>query len=153
MTDITLYLDKLFPNPKCELEYEKDYELLIAVMLSAQTTDKRVNMVTRVLFNKYNSLESLANANLTNIIENNLKIEYQVTSASEDSVKIMTIHASKGLEYGVCYFSGLYSKFNIREAINKFSYDDNYGIIIPYKNNFIWFFCIMPPCFTGGKSF
>ena len=48
--EIIEFLDKLFPNPKCELEYQKDYELLIAVMLSAQTTDKRVNMVTRVLF-------------------------------------------------------------------------------------------------------
>ena len=36
-------LEELFPNPKCELNYNKDYELLICVMLSAQTTDKRVN--------------------------------------------------------------------------------------------------------------
>ena len=53
MTEIIDYLDKLFPNPKCELNYEKDYELLIAVMLSAQTTDKRVNMVTDILFYLY----------------------------------------------------------------------------------------------------
>ena len=51
------YLDELIPEPKCELNYSKDYELLIAVMLSAQTTDKRVNIVTEVLFNKYRSLE------------------------------------------------------------------------------------------------
>ena len=42
---IIKYLDELFPNPKCELNYNKDYELLIATMLSAQTTDKRVNIV------------------------------------------------------------------------------------------------------------
>ena len=41
------YLDNIIPNPKCELEYTKDYELLISVMLSAQTTDKRVNQVTK----------------------------------------------------------------------------------------------------------
>ena len=69
MTEITLYLDKLFPNPKCELEYTKDYELLIAVMLSAQTTDKRVNMVTDILFKKYDSLEKLATADINDIIE------------------------------------------------------------------------------------
>ena len=63
------YLDKLFPNPKCELEYTKDYELLIAVMLSAQTTDKRVNMVTNILFKKYDSLEKLSNADINDIIE------------------------------------------------------------------------------------
>lgn len=47
------YLDLLFPNPKCELEYKKDYELLIATVLSAQCKDKRVNEVTRVLFSLY----------------------------------------------------------------------------------------------------
>lgn len=46
-------LDKLIPNPQCELEYNKDYELLIATVLSAQSTDKRVNMVTKELFSKY----------------------------------------------------------------------------------------------------
>lgn len=63
------YLDELFPNPKCELNYEKDYELLISVMLSAQTTDKRVNMVTEVLFKKYNTLEKLSNADVKDIIK------------------------------------------------------------------------------------
>ena len=46
------YLDKLFPNPVCELNYSSDYELLIAIVLSAQTTDKRVNEVTDILFVK-----------------------------------------------------------------------------------------------------
>ena len=53
MNNIIDYLDELFPNPRCELNYNKDYELLIAIMLSAQTTDKRVNEVTSILFNKY----------------------------------------------------------------------------------------------------
>ena len=69
ISQIIDYLDKLFPNPKCELEYKKDYELLIAVMLSAQTTDKRVNMVTRVLFEKYDTLEKLSKANINDIID------------------------------------------------------------------------------------
>ena len=67
MNKILDYLDELFPNPVCELEYNKDYELLIAVMLSAQTTDKRVNKVTRVLFNRYKSLEELSKANISDI--------------------------------------------------------------------------------------
>ena len=65
---IVNYLDELFPNPRCELNYNKDYELLIAVMLSAQTTDNRVNMVTEILFNKYNTLELLSNADINDII-------------------------------------------------------------------------------------
>lgn len=63
------YLDNLFPDPICELNYTKDYELLLAIVMSAQTTDKRVNMVTEVLFNKYNTLEKLANAKTEDIEE------------------------------------------------------------------------------------
>ena len=61
------YLDELFPNPKCELNYFNDYSLLIAIMLSAQTTDKRVNEVTKVLFEKYNSLDKLKEANISDL--------------------------------------------------------------------------------------
>ena len=55
---ITNYLDSLFPNPICELNYNKDYELLLAIVMSAQTTDKRVNEVSKVLFSKYNNRNS-----------------------------------------------------------------------------------------------
>ena len=65
--DILNYLDLLIPDPKCELNYSKDYEFLLAVMLSAQTKDLRVNKVTKVLFNKYDSLEKLKNANIKDI--------------------------------------------------------------------------------------
>lgn len=61
------YIDNLIPNPKCELNYTKDYELLIAVMLSAQTTDKRVNIVTKELFSKYKSLYDLKDANIDDL--------------------------------------------------------------------------------------
>lgn len=69
MNKIFNYLDELFNDPVCELEYSKDYELLIAIVLSAQTTDKRVNKVTRVLFKKYSSLEELAKAKVSDIEE------------------------------------------------------------------------------------
>lgn len=54
-------LDEIIPDPKCSLNYKKDYELLIAVMLSAQCTDERVNQVTPILFGKYD-IFSLVNA-------------------------------------------------------------------------------------------
>ena len=63
------YLDELYPNPKCELNYNKDYELLISTMLSAQTTDKRVNEVTKILYEKYPNLKSLSKANISDIKE------------------------------------------------------------------------------------
>ena len=65
--EIVNYLDKLIPNPKCELNYNKDYELLIAIVLSAQTTDKRVNKVTEKLFSKYPDLKSLSEADTSDI--------------------------------------------------------------------------------------
>lgn len=61
------YLDELFPDPKCELIYFNDYSLLIAIVLSAQCTDKRVNMVTPILFDKYKNLEELSNASLKDL--------------------------------------------------------------------------------------
>ncbi len=61
---IESYLDELFPDPKCELIYHTDYELLIAIMLSAQSTDKRVNTVTPIIFSKYPTLKDLSNADI-----------------------------------------------------------------------------------------
>jgi len=58
------YLDFLFPNPVCELTFNTDYQLLMAVVLSAQSTDKRVNSVTPLIFSKYPTLEDLKNAPL-----------------------------------------------------------------------------------------
>ncbi len=60
-------LDIMFPEARCELEYSKDYELLIATVLSAQCTDKRVNSCTKILFGKYKSLDSLSKANKKDI--------------------------------------------------------------------------------------
>ena len=61
------YLDENYPDAHCELTYTKDYEFLIAVMLSAQTTDKSVNQATAVLFNKYRSVEELAKADVSDV--------------------------------------------------------------------------------------
>jgi endonuclease-3 len=66
---ILSYLDQQYPNAGCELWYRKDYELLIAVVLSAQTTDQAVNQVTPVLFKRFPSLAALANANIKQIEE------------------------------------------------------------------------------------
>ena len=61
------FIDSLFPDAKCELFYNQDYELAIAVMLSAQTTDKAVNKVTATLFSRFLTIESLKNAELSEI--------------------------------------------------------------------------------------
>ena len=67
-TDLIInYLNELFPKPKCELNYSNDYELLIAIVLSAQTTDKSVNKVTNILYKRYDNLEKLSNASVEDI--------------------------------------------------------------------------------------
>jgi endonuclease-3 len=60
-------LEKTYPHPATALEYRSDFELLIAVILSAQTTDARVNMTTPALFAKYPTPEKLASANLADV--------------------------------------------------------------------------------------
>ncbi len=61
------FLDEVIPNPRCELNYNYDYELLLAVMMSAQTTDVRVNEVNSILFSKYPTLKDLSKANIDDI--------------------------------------------------------------------------------------
>lgn len=67
--EIIKRLDLMFPNASCELIYNNNYELLVAVMLSAQTTDKSVNKVTKNLFSKYPSIYELSNANVIEVEE------------------------------------------------------------------------------------
>lgn len=60
MEKVLNYLDELFPEPACELKFNSRFELLVSVILSAQCTDKRVNMVTSELFKKYNTPKDFA---------------------------------------------------------------------------------------------
>ena len=69
---IEKYLDEILPNPGCELTYNSDYGFLIAVMLSAQCTDKKVNLVAKPFFEKYQSLEEIDALSIKEI-ENNIK--------------------------------------------------------------------------------
>ncbi len=64
---ITEELINAYPDAVCSLDYTHDYELLIAGRLSAQCTDKRVNIVTKELFSKYPTLESFANADINDL--------------------------------------------------------------------------------------
>ena len=87
----------------------------------------------------YNLITNLENSNFT-ILEvsdylekiNDFKLEIKLAISKEDSnsIKIMTIHKSKGLEYPICYFAGFYKDFNKDEYKSNVLFDDNYGIII-----------------------
>jgi endonuclease-3 len=67
VTSIIEILRKRYPEAPCALHYSKDYELMIAVRLSAQCTDARVNLVTPGLFAAYPTLEAMANSDIADI--------------------------------------------------------------------------------------
>ena len=62
-------LDKAYPDVKCSLDFETPVEMLVAVQLSAQCTDARVNIVTKELFKKYKTAEDFANADINELQE------------------------------------------------------------------------------------
>jgi endonuclease-3 len=66
---VTERLEQVYPNAACSLEYSQPHELMIAGRLSAQCTDARVNIVTKVLFEKYKTVEDFANAELSDVEE------------------------------------------------------------------------------------
>ena len=91
-TEILDALEITFPNAKPELNFSTNYELLIAVMLSAQCTDKRVNMVTKELFKKYNTPQTMLELSQEELAEkikpcglNNSKAKH-ILSASKDII-------------------------------------------------------------------
>ena len=81
--DINQKLMHMFPDAKCELDYENPLQLLVATVLSAQCTDKRVNMVTPVLFKKYPSVTDIAAAPLE-------AIEEIIKSGSNENVEFLS---------------------------------------------------------------
>ena len=73
---------------------------------------------------------------LTDMEELGLSVKYSLNTSNKDAVKIMNIHKSKGLEFSLCYFTGMHNKFTIRDISSKYLITDKYGIIIPYiKDN------------------
>ena len=66
-SEVVNQLKKDYPNPRCELSFASDYQLVVAVILSAQCTDKRVNQTTPALFKKYPTVFDLAKADLSDV--------------------------------------------------------------------------------------
>lgn len=103
---------------------------------------KKILVHYEYLINLSNSLSDLGYSiedytkYLDDVFTNNLKIEYQNKLMSVDNaVKIMTIHKSKGLEFGICYFSTLSDEFNLEDNKKEFVFDNTLGIIIPQIEN------------------
>ena len=69
---------------------------------------------------------------LDEAINNDLSVKYSLNTSSGDAIKIMNIHKSKGLEFSLCYFTGMHNKFTIKDISNKFLVSEKYGLIMPY---------------------
>ena len=97
----------------------------------------RSNRITSII-NIFNSLSEMgytiddAYNYLNEIIDGDNKIEVKELDTFEDSVTLMTIHGSKGLEFPICYFASLHNEFNIRDVNDRILYNDKYGIVCPY---------------------
>jgi endonuclease-3 len=88
-------LAQLYPTPATELNFTNEYELVSAVLLSAQCTDKKVNQVTPVLFHKYPTFGALSQAPIDSVQEIVRPINYYKTKANnliEMAKKVVTEH-------------------------------------------------------------
>lgn len=93
---VNLQLTKLFPEPKVELHYSNVWELLVAVQLSAQCTDVRVNIVTKDLFQKYKTLQDYVNADLEEFTQDINTINFYKNKAKNILAAAKLIHNSYG---------------------------------------------------------
>ena len=96
-------------------------------MITLEAIGKIVQNVSNLGYSPRKFLEYLKET-----IDSQLDIKLSVNKDDSNAVKIMTIHTSKGLEYPICYFSGLYKKFNIDDLKSKFYYSKDYGLVMPY---------------------
>ena len=69
---------------------------------------------------------------LNETITMDMPIKYSLNTVNQNAVKIMNIHKSKGLEFSICYYTGLNNKFAIKEIKSKFLMNEKYGLILPY---------------------
>ncbi|MBR5370409.1 MAG: UvrD-helicase domain-containing protein [Bacilli bacterium] len=73
---------------------------------------------------------------LNDIFENDYNLSFNANSGKLNSIRIMTIHKSKGLEFPICYFGGFYNRFNLRDLSEKILFDNKYGIVLPKVNEY-----------------
>ena len=73
---------------------------------------------------------------LNEIFDNDYDLKFNINNNTTNSVRIMTIHKSKGLEFPICYFGGFSSRFNTTELNEKIIFDNQYGIVLPKVNEY-----------------
>lgn len=130
--------DYLTPILFLEKVLEKvDYHSKLITLGNVKTMDLRMEYFYNLIKNLESlsyTMEDVTNYFL-NVLSSNFDIELAMNQSESNSVKIMTIHKSKGLEYPICYFAGFTKKFNDGDYKESVLYDQEYGIIIPDIEN------------------
>ena len=132
--ELTTNMDRI--NLSSYLRYvldEFDYE---EKLLSINNI-KNYIIRSEYLYNLAHNMEEVGNTiydfvdYLNEIFDNSYDIKFNTNSSNSNSIRIMTIHKSKGLEFPICYFAGFASKFSLSELNDKIIYDNDYGIVLP----------------------
>ena len=123
LTPVT-YLEEVLEK----LEYTDKLMLIGNVDINSSRMEYFYNLITNLENSDFTILE--VSDYLEKINDEKLEIKLAISKEDSNSVKIMTIHKSKGLEYPICYFAGFYKDFNKDEYKSNVLFDDTYGIII-----------------------
>ncbi len=123
LTPVT-YLEEVLEK----LEYTDKLMLIGNVDINSSRMEYFYNLITNLENSNFTILE--VSDYLEKINDEKLEIKLAISKEDSNSVKIMTIHKSKGLEYPICYFAGFYKDFNKDEYKSNVLFDDTYGIII-----------------------
>lgn len=124
-----LPLKSLFYEIINKFNYEEKILTTTNILEKEKRLEYIINLLDSLSLNSY-TLYDLS-FYLETVIDEGLSIKYKPYEESSNSVKIMSIHASKGLEFPICYFANLENGFNQRDLKETISFDNNYGIIIP----------------------
>lgn len=142
--ELSKVLDQKTPSTfLTEVLYTFDYENKLITIGNIKEYKQRLAKITELFVNlqEKNSLIECIEY-LNKILEDDYKKDFTNSVRETNSVNIMTIHKSKGLEYPLCYFAGFSSKFNLSESKDLITYKDQYGIVLPkvdeyYNDTFI----------------
>ena len=117
---------------RCVLE-EFNYEEKLLTINNIKSYITR----SEYLYNLAHGMEGVGNTiydfvnYLNEIFDNDYSLKFNTNTGQTNSIRIMTIHKSKGLEFPICYFGGFYSRFSLSELTDKIIYDNKYGIVLP----------------------
>ena len=126
--------DKSLSDIINEIIYKFDFYNKIILVGDIEDKISRLDEIESLFNNLSNLSYDLYSAHLylTDTIESKIGIEIEEEDNSLNSVKLMSIHASKGLEFPICYIASLTSSFNLKELRERIFYNNIYGMILPY---------------------